>query len=144
MNITSVTNPQWANEAQTLINCNITAVEFGNEVLPFTASADDVEAHGRAIFADIISGKYGPIAEYVPPPPPVITAEQNKATAQSKLASTDWVNQPDVYDPAYNPHLLNRDEYLQYRSQVRAIAVNPTSGPIDWPTEPTPQWSQSE
>jgi hypothetical protein len=79
----------------------------------------------------------------IPEPPPGPTAQQNKATAQSKLASTDWVNQPDVYDPSLNPHLLNRDEYLQYRSQVRAVAVNPTSGPINWPTEPTPQWSQS-
>jgi hypothetical protein len=40
-------------------------------VLPFSASQDDVEAHGYAIFADIVAGKYGPIAEYLPPPEPV-------------------------------------------------------------------------
>jgi hypothetical protein len=33
--------------------------------LPFTADANDVEAHGRLIFADIVSGKYGDIADYV-------------------------------------------------------------------------------
>ena len=66
--LTSLTNPRWADEANTMIDCEITTSQFGEEVLPFTASQDDCEAHGRAIFADIVAGKYGPIAEYVPPP----------------------------------------------------------------------------
>ena len=69
--LTSLTNPQWANAEHTTINCDITTSQFGDEVLPFTASPNDVEAHGRAIFADIVAGTYGPIAEYVPPPEPV-------------------------------------------------------------------------
>jgi len=36
--------------------------------LPFTADSTDVEAHGRQIFADLVAGKYGPIAEYIPLP----------------------------------------------------------------------------
>lgn len=66
----SVATPRWANVEQTLINCEITTSQFGDEVLPFTADQNDVEAHGRAIFADLVAGKYGPVAEYVPPPPP--------------------------------------------------------------------------
>ena len=69
--LTSLTNPQWANESFTSINCNITTSQFGDEVLPFTADQNDVAAHGRAIFQDLVAGKYGPIAEYVPPPEPV-------------------------------------------------------------------------
>jgi hypothetical protein len=69
--LTSLTNPKWDNAEHTAIDCEITTSQFGNEVLPFTASKNDVEAHGRAIFADIVSGKYGPIAEYVAPPAPV-------------------------------------------------------------------------
>jgi hypothetical protein len=69
--LNSVSNPVWANPEHTTINCEITTSQFGNEVLPFTASPDDVEPHGRAIFADIVAGTYGPIAEYVPPPEPV-------------------------------------------------------------------------
>jgi hypothetical protein len=68
--LTSLTNPRWANEAHTMINCEITTSQFGDEVLPFTASQNDCEAHGRGIFADIVAGVYGEIAEYVPPPPP--------------------------------------------------------------------------
>jgi hypothetical protein len=69
--LTSLTNPCWANAEQTAIDCEITTSQFGDEVLPFTAASNDVETHGRAIFADIVAGTYGPIAEYVPPPEPV-------------------------------------------------------------------------
>jgi hypothetical protein len=74
-------------------------------------------------------------------PVPVPTAEENKATATGLLASTDWVNQPDVTNPDINPHLLNHAAFIAYRSQIRAIAVSPTAGNLDWPVEPTPEWS---
>lgn len=69
--LTSVANPRWANAEHTFIDCEITTSQFGDEVLPFTANQNDVEPHGRAIFQDFVNGKYGPIAEYVPPPEPV-------------------------------------------------------------------------
>ena len=69
--LTSVSNPVWSNTAHTMIDCEITTSQFGDEVLPFTASQTDVEPHGRAIFADLVAGKYGAIAEYVAPPEPV-------------------------------------------------------------------------
>lgn len=77
--LTSLKNPKWVNFEKTMIDCEITTSQFGDEILPFTASENDVESHGREIFKDIISGKYGPIAEYVPPPPPV----ENTATPSS-------------------------------------------------------------
>lgn len=66
--LTSLKNPRWANAEQTMIDCEITTSQFGEEVLPFTAYKDDVEAHSRAIFADIVAGKYGDIGEHVPTP----------------------------------------------------------------------------
>jgi len=69
--LTSLTSPVWANAEHTLIDCLITTSQLGAEVLPFTANPNDVEAHGRAIFADIVAGAYGPIGEYVAPPEPV-------------------------------------------------------------------------
>jgi hypothetical protein len=62
--LTSLSNPRWANAEQTMIDCEITTSQFGDEVLPFTANENDCEAHGRAIFADIVAGKYGTIAEF--------------------------------------------------------------------------------
>jgi hypothetical protein len=111
--------------------------------IPFTASPDDVEQFGRDLYAQAIAGAFGPIAPYIPAPPHVNTAVENKAEAERRLAATDWVNQPDVYEPANTPHLTNRDAFLAYRSQVRAIAVNPVSGNLNWPTEPAPVWSQA-
>ena len=67
--LTSLKNPCWVNADHTMIDCEITTSQFGDEVLPFTAGQNDCEAHGRAIFADIVAGVYGEIAEYVPPPP---------------------------------------------------------------------------
>jgi hypothetical protein len=64
--LTSVTNPRWADEAHTMIDCEITTSQFGDEVLPFTASVNDPEPHGRGIYADVVAGVYGPIADYVP------------------------------------------------------------------------------
>jgi len=63
--LTSLKNPRWANEDHTAIDCEITTSQFGDEILPFTASKTDVELHGRLIFNDIVDGKYGPIQEYV-------------------------------------------------------------------------------
>ena len=72
---------------------------------------------------------------------PIPSAEDNKTTAMGYLASTDWVNEPDAINPDINPHLLNQAEFITYRSQVRAIAINPVAGNLTWPIEPTPQWS---
>lgn len=69
--LTSLTSPRWANLEHTAIDCEITTTQLGDEILPFTASQNDCEAHGRAIFADLVEGKYGSIAEYVAPPLPV-------------------------------------------------------------------------
>jgi hypothetical protein len=80
-------------------------------------------------------------ANLPPPPPPPPTAEQNKAMAASLLSSTDWVNQPDVRDPANTPHLVNGSAFDAYRLQVRQIAVYPTAGELTWPTLPTEVWA---
>lgn len=73
MIITSVINPVWVDENRTIINCIITNDRFGDEQLSFTASLNDVEAYGQTLFADLVAGKYGPIAEFVPEPGPTIT-----------------------------------------------------------------------
>jgi len=63
----SVSKPRWSNADQTAIDCEITTSQFGDEVLPFTASPNDVEPHGRRIFFDIVAGNYGLIAKYIEP-----------------------------------------------------------------------------
>lgn len=110
--------------------------------IPFTASPDDSEDNGRNIYAKAIAGDFGAISPYVSPPLRINTAADNKTEASLRLAATDWINQPDVYDPANKLHLTNRDAFLSYRSQIRAVAVNPTDGNLNWPTEPNAAWSE--
>ena len=70
MNLQCAKNPRWVNAEHTMIDLEIKWDQIDVE-LPFTASPDDCEAHGRAIFAAAQAGQFGPVAEYVAPPAPV-------------------------------------------------------------------------
>ena len=131
-------DPCWANSEHSLIDLIIKWSEYPEE-LPFTASPTDVQEYGRQIYAAAEAGQFGTVAAYVAP---IATATQNKINAQQRLLETDWVNEPDVYDTARDPHLMNRDAFLDYRSWCRNIAVNPVAGNLEWPTEPTAIWSK--
>lgn len=61
--------------------------------------------------------------------------------AKAILTATDWTSIPDVGNPdASNPYLVNQAAFIAYRSQIRALAINPVANPV-WPTQPTEQWS---
>jgi hypothetical protein len=63
-----------------------------------------------------------------------------KNQASGLLFKTDWTTIPDVADPTKsNPYLLNQAEFITYRSQVRALAVNPVENPT-FPPVPKAQW----
>jgi hypothetical protein len=66
-------------------------------------------------------------------------AAQNKATASSLLQATDWSTLPDV--TTQTPKLDNQADFVTYRNQVRAIAVNPPTTPATFPTVPVAVWS---
>lgn len=65
LEILTAQNPRWGDAAHTIVDIDITTSIHGDEVLPFTATAYDVEEHGRKLFNEIMDGKYGAIAEYV-------------------------------------------------------------------------------
>jgi hypothetical protein len=75
VNFTSVMNPVWADSEKTRVNCFVTVEHFGDEIIPFTACSRDIEAHGRELFQEIVDGKHGLIADYIPPdvPQPTVT-----------------------------------------------------------------------
>ena len=58
-----IRNPKY--NANGTIDCELEHPHHG--WVWFTADPDDVEEHGRFLFDEIKSGKYGQIAEYVPP-----------------------------------------------------------------------------
>lgn len=92
--IESAANPKFANTAGTLIELHVKFAEFA-EIHPFGASPNDVEPHGKELYARAMAGEFGPIAPYVARVP--TQAEINsKADATVRQLSLDAL--PDVID----------------------------------------------
>lgn len=70
--VVSVTDCKWNDENRSSADCVVVFAEIG-EPIPFCASPKDSEIHGQQIYADIVSGKYGAVAEYTPTPQPLNT-----------------------------------------------------------------------
>jgi hypothetical protein len=62
-----------------------------------------------------------------------------KQQASELLYATDWTTIPDVADPANSPYLTNQAEFITWRSQIRALAINPVVDPI-FPAKPNEIW----
>ena len=60
MTIRNVKNPTYNKNGS--IDCIVTIDGIGD--VPFTASPNDSEAHGREVFQRIINGEFGAIAPY--------------------------------------------------------------------------------
>ncbi|EJA0607579.1 DUF4376 domain-containing protein [Salmonella enterica] len=75
MNIFAVKNSVYTESG--LINCLVHFEGFA-DFIPFTASPDDTEEHGRQLFADLKAGKYGPVALFTVTPEMLIAAKQAK------------------------------------------------------------------
>lgn len=67
--------------------------------------------------------------------------QANKQQASLLLSQTDWTAIPSISDPAQsNPFLANQNAFLEYRNQVRQIAINPPVVVEVWPIEPDEVW----
>ena len=58
-----------------------------------------------------------------------------KDKAKQLLSESDWSTLPDV-----QTQLLNYQDFVNYRSQLRNLILNPVEEPI-FPEEPQPIWS---
>ncbi|EAO3106310.1 DUF4376 domain-containing protein [Salmonella enterica] len=84
MNI--ITAKDAAYNEDSTINC-LVRIEGFEDFMPFTASPDDTEAHGRQLYADLKAGKYGPVAPFT------ITPEMIQAAKDAKhVEISAWRN----------------------------------------------------
>lgn len=127
-----IKNPRWANEEHTLLDCDVDFDDLVEEYVPFTAVASGDLGHTHQIFAECVAGKWGPVAEYEPPPPP--TAEQVAAHVRAQrdylLTQTDWTQAADVPQ-------ATKDKWAPYRQALRDVpqqAGFPYE--VTWPTKP--------
>lgn len=60
----NVANPKWTDAMHTMIVVDVVFESLGTAPVKFNASPLDVMNYGREIYADLVAGKYGPIAEH--------------------------------------------------------------------------------
>jgi len=134
MNITyiDVKNPQWDDPEHTTLVCDVNFEHLPEEYVSFVARASGDYPHTHQIFAECVEGKWGPIAEYVPPAPP--TEEEVAAQVRSQrdrlLAKTDWTQAADVPQ-------ATKDKWAPYRQALRDVPQQegfPYN--VTWPTPP--------
>jgi hypothetical protein len=128
-------DPVWANAEHTMIDITVRFAEIPED-LPFTASPNDCEAHGRAIFAAAASGEYGSVVEYLPPPAPTPEqlAEQARNHRNQLLADSDWTQLSDARAAMGAEKAAEWDSYRQALRDITAQPGFPTS--IVWPAKP--------
>ena len=67
--------------------------------------------------------------------------DSNKQQAEYLLQQTDWTESPSARTTAKTPHLVNGEDFDDYRVALRAIAVHPPVTVAEWPFKPDEQWS---
>ena len=65
--VVTLTNPIYTRADKTGIDCKVKFAEL-DTTIDFHSTQEDPEPYGKQIYADLIAGKYGPIANYVEPP----------------------------------------------------------------------------
>jgi hypothetical protein len=132
MMLNNIHTLRWTNAAHSAIELLGTHAVYGE--IPFTASPNDTEAHGRDIFARCIAGEFGPIAEYAAPPyiiPPVpssVSRFQARAALHlaGYLAAVDAAMQAPETD--FLAKLAWQDAQEFYRSSPLVIAMGASLG----------------
>jgi hypothetical protein len=64
----------------------------------------------------------------------IYNKEQCKDKAKQLLSLSDWSTLPDV-----QAQLLNYQDFVTYRSQLRNLVINPVENPV-FPSEPEARW----
>jgi len=110
--VLDVKNPIYANTVGDAINCDV-LFEGNTDYLPFTATSYDTESYGVKLYNQLIAGDWGPIAQYVPPPPP----------AQYALISPN----DKIYDNTFTPPVV-----LGYRVVEVTTVQSTQPAPLYW------------
>ena len=129
-------SPIWVNYSHTMIDLTI-KVEGISEEMPFTASLDDVEPHGVAVFKSAVAGEFGEVAAYTPPAD--ITGEDALAkvrTERDNLLTTEV--DPVVTNPLRWAEMstVDQEAWTAYRRALLDIT--------DTYPNPSYVWNESE
>jgi hypothetical protein len=128
MNFTNVTDLVWADADHTRIFCKVTFETIGE--VPFSASPDDSEAHGRDIFARAKAGEWGAVAPYVQPPEPPVSVPQKITPLQARkaLRQLGWKAAVDAFVATLSEEEQEEWDFAtEYRRDNAIIAKGATA-----------------
>ncbi len=80
VSILDVKNGVYSNAEGTSITCEILIASRG-DYIKFTATKNDIEDHGRRVYEELVSGRWGHVDAYIPP----YTEDQEFAIQEAKL-----------------------------------------------------------
>lgn len=109
---TTVTDMQWANEARSAVTMTVDFNSLG--LVPFTASPDDMEEHGRELFARAVAGDFGSIRE--PDTEDAMVFYNLRQQAQIELEASDR-----TVLRCYEKSIQVPSEWAEYRNDLREI-----------------------
>jgi hypothetical protein len=113
----------------------ILSVNYPNE--QWTLNGDSYE--GLTWFSDTPKPTQAELDALALPTQEAIAKQSCKKQASELLYETDWTTIPDVADSANTPYLTNQAEFITWRSQIRALAINPVVDPV-FPPKPNEVW----
>jgi hypothetical protein len=117
-------NPKWANSEMTQIDLEVDFQDLPEPFVPFTAIANDVEAHCRALYANAVNGDYGVIADYTPPS----DISGDNAIAMLRSDRNVLLEESDVYvlpDRWNTMTQAKQNEWSTYRQLLRDATSTP-------------------
>lgn len=136
MNITNISSPKYNEDGSIDIVITTDNVLLGE--MPFTASPNDTELHGRQLYEDLKKGKYGSVQPF------------SKEEAASKLISANrWTADQYIKLAGEVIRVLSEEkeagiisdtdferwkQWISYRKKLRELEL--TSNDIDWPDQP--------
>lgn len=125
--------PSFSSPNQDSIDLEYNHPEYG--WIPFTASADDIEEHGRDIYEAAMNGEYGPIEPYSGPSETELLEQEMRAQRDGLLNELDAiVSNPLRWAEFDEP----TKQALAYRRQALLDVPQQAGFPydIDWPVNP--------
>ncbi|QJP11838.1 tail fiber assembly protein [Pseudomonas multiresinivorans] len=126
LNFLKASQPFWVDEAQTGISLLVTFEGLGE--VPFTATPNDGEAHGREIFQKAIAGEFGDIAPCAVPTSGQLIAEisYQKSHLLQQAAEKIAPLQDSVELGIATPEEIQRlHDWKVYRVEVNRVEQQP-------------------
>ena len=134
LNLKYANNPKWVDEAHTSIDLTVRFEEI-DEDLPFSATLNDTEEHGRDIFKRAKNGEFGDIAEWTPPTTQQLAAKARQQRDKLLFEVDNIVGNPLRWASFSEAQQTTWADYRQALLDVPQQAGFPNT--INWPTKPT-------